>query len=333
MKSKLLADRLANATASLIGPITSEINPDDKSKAIDSILQSLHARYIKLFSAGLKFKAATAATDSRYEFVLEVPGTLAGEQSQEQALGSPFTTRDRFRLRGTRPAWFHASLRVYDAGPANWLNPQADAIIQTDNFVPGISKVNCPCIYQKDILIERSDIEDNTSSLQKHTTVGTSGRQVLSTPLHFQLSSPNARLQSRGEMEAGLGQRMDQSFQYVPPNSSNRELDLSQATYTPTRKVVLPHSQVENYNRRQSELMVGTDSCRVDSRTSKKQEEAARSKRVGFDSRTSDTEGVTETFVCHKCGTPLSNNHSLQRHENNGMCSNYRYQFSVAYSE
>ncbi|KAE9373612.1 hypothetical protein N431DRAFT_407256 [Stipitochalara longipes BDJ] len=329
MKSRLLADRLSNATASFITPITSEISRDDKPKAIDSILESLHARYIKLFSAGLKFKAATAVTDNKYEFVLKLPGTLIGEQSQEQIPRSTHTTQERSRIADKERSWFHASLRVYDAGPANWLNPRTDAIIQTDNFVSGISKTNNKCIYHKDIAIKISDIREDRSGLETHRTIGRSGSQLLSALFTVQFNDPDTRPNSYNRIDDALEQKMSRSSQNLTNNPSNREPDQHQAADTSAKQIAAPQRQRDNDNGSQPDLTPVADPYQMDPGVSKTNAGATKSKR-GIRRSTIDRPGTAGAFVCSACGTPLSTSDILRRHEKNGTCFDNRDRFWIA---
>jgi len=333
MKAGLLADRLTNATATLIRPVASETSPDHRPEPIDSILDSLHGRYVKLFCAGLQFKAATAITNNKYEFVLQLPGTLTGQQGLEQTIGSPSTTRGKMRKRTTRTSWFHASLKVFDAGPRNWLNPLTDAIIQTDNFVPRTSKTNRPCVYEKDILIERSDIRDDSSSLTMHNTLRFSVRPPLSRPLNIQFNDADTRRSSRSEMEERMDGAMDRSFQNVLQSSSNGETQQHQSSYTSTKEVVARDGQINNENRRRSELTAVEEVYETDSGALGKQAGCPRSETLSLGSRASGMRGAADDHICRMCGAPLANYDTRRRHEKNGIFSNNRHQLKVAYSK
>jgi hypothetical protein len=322
IRSRLLADRLSNAAAFLIIPVSSESGHAGGPKVVDPILETLHSRFNSLFFAGLRFKATTAATDNRYEFALEPLGTMTLEMTQGPAPMRTFTTHDRGLRGDTSRSWFHASLRVYDAGPANWLNPRSNAIIQTDNFVPGLSKTNCNCIY-KDITVKISDIRHGGSEMQNigaSRNLKRSRRESLESPSTLRLDTAGLGPSSCGRTDYAQDQRVCKSAGYKFSRSIDDRLEQNTTDFLSAKRISVSEYRrdEDNDSGSDSDLTSIGDPYEPNPDMTRAEVEATRSERTVPAQRAPATRTAGDGYVCPACGTSLSNLDSLRRHQRNG---------------
>jgi hypothetical protein len=315
-RSRLLADRLSKATATFLIPVS----PDGNGcvggpNILDAILGRLHFRFIELFLAGLKFKAATAATDNRYEFVIHRLGTLSFERGAKQASASTSKMNGRFQRRGA--SWLHASLKVYDAGPANLLNPQSDAIVQTNNFVPRISKAKCRCIFSKDITIEKLETRLalwNSETRSPFGTSVTSQRENLPPILlTSQSNNPDVRSSDFNAIDDTLQQRMSGSTQAAPVKATGNRSKRTTTEPSLGKRTSQTEAQFDEDNDSSLDFTwVGEAEADIESA----EQEAMTSDILALDA--GDASGRNKaSCICFACGAKLSSKTALLRHEKN----------------
>jgi hypothetical protein len=321
-RSRLLADRLRKVTATFLIPVSPDGNGCvDGSNTLNAILGRLHFQFIELFSAGLKFKAATAATDNRYEFVIHRLGTLSFEKGAKQVSANTSTMNGRFQRIGT--SWLHASLKVYDAGPANLLNPQYDAIVQTNNFVPRISKAKCLCIFSKEITIEKSETRLAHWNLQTRSPFDTSVRsqrenlpQILPTS---QSNSPDVPSSDFNAIDDTLQQRMSGSAQAASVKATDNRREQPATESSLGKRTSQTQALFDEDNDSSSDFtLVGEAEADIAS---------AEQEAIAVDILAIDAEGDASgrnkaSCACFTCGAKLSCKASLVRHEKNSKSHN-----------
>jgi hypothetical protein len=320
MRSTSLARRLSAATASFIVQVPWEVGLAEFPRGIDSVFETLHARFKEVFSASLNFKAATAATDNRYEFIVMSPHALGTEMSREPPPRSTSILHEATQMRGGSRSWVHASLRVYMAGPADWLNPRSNAIIQTDNFVPGLSEKH-KCIYSKDIAVERSDIRLDGSGFSIHSPVSNSNRLqrdpiVQASETWPSMAHPGPRM--RGSVNNELGGGNSRSTQHVSSQSADDPPDHRMSTSSWAKEISSFESPRDRDEGSLSDLTSVEEQYDVDFTMKKAGRETTRNKGKIFGQVASTSHLKTSPHVCLACGTPLSNLDCLRRHEKKG---------------
>jgi len=316
-RSRLLADRLSKVTATFLIPVSPDGNGCvDGPNILDAILGRLHFRFIELFLAGLKFKAATAATDNRYEFVIHRPGTLSFEKGAKQASASTSEMHGRFQMRGT--SWLHASLKVYDAGPANLLNPQSDAIVQTNNFVPRISKAKCRCIFSKDITIEKSETRLALWNLQTRSPFGTSVRSQRENlpriPSTRQSNNPDVPSSDFNAMDDTLQQRMSGSTQAASVKATDNRSKRTTTESSLGKRTSQTEALFDEDNDSSSDLTRVSD---AEADIASAEQEAMTSDIPAIDAGGDASGRNKASCICSACGTKLSSKTALLRHEKN----------------
>jgi hypothetical protein len=316
-RSRLLADRLSKVTATFLIPVSPDGNGCvDAPNVLDAILGRLHFRFMELFLAGLKFKAATAATDNRYEFVIHRPGTLSSEKGAKQASASTSKMHGRLQMRGT--SWLHASLKIYDAGPANLLNPQSDAIVQTNNFVPRISKAKCRCIFSKDITIEKSETRLAFWNLQTRSPFGTpvrSQRENLPRiPSTNQSNNPDVRSSDFNAMDDTLQQRMSGSSQAASVKATDNRTKRATTEFLLGKRTSQTEPLFDEDNDSSSDL---TWVSEVEADIVSAEQEAMTSDIPAIDVGGDASGRNKASCICFACGTKLSSKTALLRHEKN----------------
>jgi hypothetical protein len=259
---------------------------------------------MKLFLTGLKFKAATAATDNRYEFVIHRPGALSFEKGAKQASASTSKINGRFQRRGT--SWLHASLKVYDAGTANLLNPQSDAIFQTHNFVPRISKGKCRCIFNKDITIEKSETRLALWNSQTRSPFGTSvisqRKNLPPILLTSQSNNPDVRSSDFNAIGDALQQRMSGSTQAAPVKATGDRSKRTTTEFSLGKRTSQTEAQFDEDNDTSSALTwVGEAEADIESA----EQEAMTSNIPAIDAG-GDASGRNKApCICFACGAEL----------------------------
>jgi hypothetical protein len=286
----------------------------DGPNILDAILVRFHFRFMKLFLTGLKFKAATAATDNRYEFVIHRPGALSFEKGAKQASASTSKINGRFQRRGT--SWLHASLKVYDAGTANLLNPQSDAIFQTHNFVPRISKGKCRCIFNKDITIEKSETRLALWNSQTRSPFGTSvisqRKNLPPILLTSQSNNPDVRSSDFNAIDDTLQQRMSGSTQAAPVKATGNRSKRTTTESSLGKRTSQTEAQFGEDNDTSSALTwVGEVEADIESA----EQEAMTSDIPAIDAGGDASGRNKPPCIRFACGAELSSKTTLLRHE------------------
>jgi hypothetical protein len=321
-RARLLADRLSKATVKFLIPVSLDGNGCvDGLKVLNAILGRLHFRFIELFLAGLKFKAAAAATDNRYEFIIHRPGTLSFENGAKITSASTSQVHERFQKRGT--SWLHASLKVYDAGPANLLNPQSDAIVQTNNFVPRTSKAKCRCIFSKDITIEKSETRLALWNLQIRSSFDTSVRsqrenltQILPTS---QSNRSDVWSSDFNAIDDTLQQRMSRSAQAASVKATDNRRE-QPATESSLGKRTSQTEALFNEDNDSSSDLTLVGEAEADIASAEQEAMAADIPAIGAEGDASGRNMAS--CACFTCGAKLSCKAALVRHEKNSKPHN-----------
>ncbi len=322
--SRLLAERLKNVTATFLTQVSFEDDPSDEREALNLILKSLHCRFVQLFTAGLQFKAVTGATDNRYEFVVNALETFIVENDPQPASRRTSEMDARTQKRHSNTSWFHASLRVYGAAPPNRLNPRADAIIQTNNFVPGLSKTKCHCIYISDIAIEKTETSLGRSNLQICSPFGTtiaSQRELF--PLVTSTDQPSdAGFNNFGEIGNTSQQRFTSSIRAACATSTADRAGQTRAESFLGKQIPQTEARLNEDNGSLSDKGPLEPVFEVEAVLVQAEGETSRSETSAVDQGADSKSKNEGPWICHTCGTPLSSNDSLRRHERNGKPTN-----------
>jgi hypothetical protein len=118
----------------------------------DNVSKDIHFRFFEIFRAALKFKSSSVITKQRYEFAVH---------SLECSIQNSHTDTSSVRSRKyslSPDLWRSASLRIYEAGPRDHLNPLNDALVKLGNFVEFDSLDRRPeCLHTSHIMCQMSD--------------------------------------------------------------------------------------------------------------------------------------------------------------------------------
>lgn len=307
MRSRLLADRLIKVIATFLIPVSlEETGIADGPKALDNILDldSLHFELIDMFSAGLEFKAAAGGSDNRYEFIVN-PLNIDQTRKAESSGSSQICT--------SRP-WNYASLRVYDAGIPNWLDPRSDAIIQTNNFVPGLSRTKARCIYSRDISKEGSETGFDGSTLQTHNPFSTSvrsQRRILSPTTSVNRSNNLGTIHSPNQRIFGRSNRPT-SVEPIDNRPEHCRIDCSSS-----KQISHPEDQLNRDDDSLSTISSVRDPFEVEINTMRVELESTTTEKA-VDEQGADVASKHErSSICGACGTELSCYDSMLRHQKN----------------
>lgn len=155
-----LADRLGNTVKTLIVPII--------DNNLDDVHSRLRFRFIELFTACLNLKAALAITDNQFQFMIHPLGISQDDNVPMASFENTFNRTEKLPTDERTESYLHASIKVYQEGCANLLEPQAGGIVQTNNFViqaPDPSLYSC--VYTKAIMVQT--FEEAPEHPNRHT--------------------------------------------------------------------------------------------------------------------------------------------------------------------
>ncbi|PVH73655.1 hypothetical protein DL98DRAFT_594842 [Cadophora sp. DSE1049] len=299
-------------------------------KAIDGILSSrsveqylqpqspkgfedLHFRLVEIFKTSLDLKAHTIVTENDYLFMVH-------------PMGTPFTQiADESRTSAT--TWLHASFRVYPAGPPNIHDRQADAIVQTTNF---ISKEDAAqmgsCLLEKHVAVRKSErspfgsgqlpprkrpLPSEFQDPRQHKRISTPPQDLIDQPEGTQagghLNAPDvaSRTCDCGKILANI-----HNYQrHVADKSCRRCKSCGKNFSSNRRSDFWDHLRTEHPESEQTKKLPVQESAQVTAVA------------TGSNSQELPGEAKSTQFLCDNCPKSFSRGHSLAKHKTEQRCS------------
>jgi len=198
------------------------------------------------------------------------------------------------------------------------LNPQSDAIVQTNNFVPRISKAKCRCIFSKDITIEKSETRLALWNLQTRSPFGTSVRSQRENlpriPSTRQSNNPDVPSSDFNAMDDTLQQRMSGSTQAASVKATDNRSKRTTTESSLGKRTSQTEALFDEDNDSSSDLTRVSD---AEADIASAEQEAMTSDIPAIDAGGDASGRNKASCICSACGTKLSSKTALLRHEKN----------------